>query len=83
MSNCPDFVHQVQNVECDLKNEWQSVHEGWQDCVAERFNNEVMEPYMQIFKQYLTGDGINGCGLEQLLYQMNQHLQDMDSLTQG
>lgn len=80
MSTLPDFVAQVQEVEQKLKAEWQSVQEGWQDSVAEGFNVGVIEPYMLNFQQYVTGEGINGYGLEQLLQQMDRHLQDMNSL---
>lgn len=80
MSNIPDFVSQVQDVERKLKAEWQSVQEGWQDSVAERFNEGVMVPYSKNFQQYITGEGITGYGLEQLLQQMERHLQDMSSL---
>lgn len=81
MSNTSDFVQQVQEVEQQLKTEWQSLQEGWQDCVAVGFNEGVMVPYLKIFQQYLSGEGINGYGLEQLLQQMDKHLQDMASLT--
>ena len=81
MSNIPDFVRQVQEVEQKLKAEWQSVQGGWQDGVAERFNEGVMVPYSRNFRQYITGEGITGYGLEQLMRQMERHLQDMGSLT--
>lgn len=81
MSNIPDFVHQVQEVEQKLHAEWQSVQAGWQDSVAERFKEGVMVPYTKNFRQYITGEGIGGYGLEQLLQQMERHLQDMASLT--
>ena len=81
MSNIPDFVHQVQEVELKLQAEWQSVQAGWQDSVAERFNEGVMVPYTKNFRQYISGEGISGYGLEQLLQQMERHLQDMASLT--
>lgn len=77
----PDFVFQVQNVEQKLESEWQTVQQGWQDAVAHSFNDGVIEPYMLNFRQYITGEGISGYGLEQLLQQMDQHLQEMDSLT--
>lgn len=80
MINTPDFVHQVQEVEQKLKTEWQSVREGWQDSVAEGFNEGTMEPYSKNFQQYVTGEGISGYGLERLLQQMNSHLQDMASI---
>lgn len=80
MSVIPDFVYQVQETEHDLNSEWQSVHAAWQDIVAEGFNEGTMEPYMRNFQQYLTGDGISGLGLEQLLIQMDKHLNDMASL---
>lgn len=80
MSAIPDYVYQVQDVEQKLQAEWQSVQNSWQDCVAEGFNAGTMEPYMRNFQQYLTGDGISGLGLEQLLLQMDKHLNDMASL---
>ena len=80
MSNIPDFPYRVQEIERNLQAEWLSVQEGWQDSVAEGFNNGVMIPYMRNFQQYLTGQGISGCGLEQLLQQMERHLQEMESL---
>jgi len=81
MSNTPDFVHQAQEVEQKLIAEWQSVQDGWQDIVAERFNEGVMIPYLRNFQQYVTGEGISGYGLEQLLQQMDRHLHEMSSLT--
>lgn len=81
MSNIPDFVRQVQEVEQKLNSEWQSVQEGWQDRVAEGFNEGTMVPYSKNFQQYITGEGMNGYGLEQLLQQMERHLQDMEALT--
>ena len=77
MSNIPDFVRQVQEVEQKLQTEWQSVQEGWQDCVAEGFKEGTMVPYSKNFHQYITGESINGYGLERLLQQMERHLQDM------
>jgi hypothetical protein len=77
----PDFVRQVQDIEQRLKSEWQTVQQGWQDSVAEGFDSGVMVPYMRNFQQYVTGEGISGYGLEQLLQQMDTHLQQMDSLT--
>lgn len=81
MSNSSDFVLQVNEVEQKLKTEWQSTQEGWQDSVAEGFNEGVMVPYLRNFRKYLSGEGIVGYGLEQLLQQMERHLQDMASLT--
>ncbi len=81
MSNIPDFVAQVQDVENKLSAEWQSVQEGWQDSVAAGFNESVMIPYFNNFQQYITGQGLNGLGIEQLLLQMDKHLQDMEPLT--
>lgn len=80
MSNSPNFVYQVQEVERDLEIEWQSVQQGWRDDVAERFNEKIMDPYMRVFRQYITGEGITGYGIEQLLQQMERHLQDMASI---
>ena len=81
MNNSSDFVIQVNEVEQNLKTEWQSTQEGWQDRVAEGFNEGVMVPLLKNYQQYLSGEGISGYGLEQLIQQMERHLQDMASLT--
>ena len=83
MSSTTDFVAQVRDVERKLTTEWQTVQQGWQDSVAESFDEGVMKPYMRNFQQYLSGEGLSGCGLEQLLQQMDRHLQEMNSLTYG
>ena len=81
MSNIPDFVLQIQEVERNLMAEWKLTQEDWRDNVAERFNEGVMEPYSRNFQQYITGDGIKGYGVDELMQQMDKHLQDMAQLT--
>lgn len=80
MINDQNFIFQVQETERALAAEWQTVQQGWQDNVAESFNNGVMIPYMRNFQQYLSGEGLSGYGLEQLLQQMDKHQQEMKSL---
>ena len=80
MTNIPNFVSQVQEVEQKLNTEWLSVQKGWQDNIADSFREEIMKPYLQNFQQYIVGEVFNGYGLEGLLRQMDNHLQDMDSL---
>lgn len=82
MTDIPNFVSQVQEVERKLNAEWLSVEENWRDRIAEDFRERVLEPYMQKFQQYITGEGFNGYGVEQLLSQMDNHLQDMASLVE-
>ena len=81
MNNPSGFVLQVNEVEQKMKTEWHSTLEGWQDSVAESFNEGVMMPLLKNYQQYLSGEGITGYGLEQLLQQMERHLQEMASLT--
>jgi len=81
MSNIPDFVLQIQEVERNLKAQWQIVQEEWCDSAAESFKNDIMEPYTRNFHQYITGEGIKGLGVDKLVQQMDKHLQDMESLT--
>lgn len=80
MSNIPNFVSQVQNVEHRLQSDWTSIQEVWRDSVAESFSVGSMEPYMRNFPAYIAGDGFEGLGLDVLLRQMDKHLQDMDSI---
>lgn len=81
MSNIPDFVLQVQEVERKLNAQWQETQRDWKDQVAERFKTNILEPYTQNFHQYISGDGISGYGVAELLQKMQQHLQEMSSLT--
>lgn len=81
MSNTPDFVHQIQEEERKLNAKWQETQQGWQDQVAERFKTNHIEPYSQRFNQYISGEGICGCGVAELMQQMQKHLQEMSSLT--
>ena len=81
MSNTPDFVLQIQEVERNLNAKWQTVQESWRDQVAESYKTGVMEPYAKNFNQYISGEGISGYGVAELLQQMNKHLQEMSSLT--
>ena len=81
MSNIPDFVFQIQEVERNLNTKWQETQENWRDQTAESFQNGVMEPYSKNFRQYLTGEGLNGYGITDLMQQMDRHLQEMSSLT--
>lgn len=81
MSNIPDFTLQIQEVERNLKAEWQLVLEEWQDQVAKQFNSEIIEPYCSNFEKYITGEGLKGYGVDQLMQQMDKHLQEMSELT--
>lgn len=81
MSNIPDFVLQIQEVERNLKAHWQVVQEDWRDSAAESFKDDVMEPYTRNFHQFITGEGIKGYGVDKLLQQMDKHLQEMERLS--
>lgn len=81
MSNIPDFVLQIQEAERNLKANWQLVQEDWRDSAANSFKEGIMEPYCRNFQQYITGKGIKGYGVDQLMQQMDKHLQDMSRLT--
>ena len=81
MNNIPDFVLQVEEAEHQLNGYWQEVRNGWCDPVSESYRTGVMEPYILNFRQYLSGEGISGLGLTSLLQQMDNHLQEMSTLT--
>ena len=81
MNNIPDFVLQIQEVERNLKAQWQLVQEDWRDSASDSFNKDIMDPYTQNFKKYITGQGIHGYGVDKLVQQMDKHLQDMEKLT--
>lgn len=81
MGNIPDFVLQIQEVERNLKATWQVVQEDWRDKSSENFGNWIMVPYTKNFSQYITGDGISGLGVDDLMKQMDKHLSDMERLS--
>ncbi|MBQ9587152.1 MAG: hypothetical protein IJK36_06895 [Bacteroidales bacterium] len=80
MPNNPDFVNKTREVQSLVEQQWLSVRQGWKDSVASGFNDGAMVPFLHFFDQYITGEGISGLGLEQLLSQMDNHLQEMNSL---
>ena len=81
MSNIPDFVLQIQEVERNLMAQWALVQEDWRDSAGESFQRDIMEPYTRNFHKYITGEGIKGYGVDKLVQQMDRHLQDMERLT--
>lgn len=80
-NNIPDFVLQIQEVERNIKAEWKVTHEDWQDESGQNFDEGIMQPYFLIFNQYITGDGIKGFGVDDLMKQMDKHLQEMEKLS--
>lgn len=81
MGNIPDFVLNIQETERNLKAQWQLVQEDWRDSAAESFRGGIFDPYCLNFQQYITGEGIKGLGVDQLMQQMDKHMQEMAKLT--
>lgn len=81
MSNIPDFVLQIQEVERNLKARWMLTQEDWRYSAADSFNDYIMDPYCRNIHQYITGEDITGYGVDQLIKQMDKHMQDMSQLT--
>ena len=81
MGNIPDFVLQIQEAERNLKAKWQMVQNDWRGQAANNFNSGVMEPYTANFHKYITGDGIRGCGVDDLMKRMDKHMQAMAKLS--
>lgn len=81
MSNIPDFVLQIQEVERNLKATWTVVKDDWRDSVAQQYNDYVIDIYVENFSKYITGNGIKGYGIDDLMSQMDKHMQDMADLT--
>ena len=81
MSNIPDFVLQIQEVERNLKARWRVVKTGWNGAAADSFDSNVMSKFSLYIEQYITGNGITGLGVDKLLSQMDKHLVDMQQLS--
>lgn len=82
MSNIPDFVLHIEEVERNLNASWNMVRmdtEG--DCVIDAFEKGVYEPYSGYFRRYITGESLYGLGVAELMTKMDEHLEQMSDLT--
>lgn len=81
MSNIPDFVMQIEEVERNLKAQWQLTNMNWNDRVAVKYKEGVFDAYCKFFERYITGEDIRGYGVDDLMKKMNEHLEKMAELT--
>jgi len=81
MINPQEFTLRVQEVEHDLNAKWQLAQEDWRDLAAEQFKTNIMEPYSRNFQQYISGEGISGYGLTELMLQIDKYLNEMSLLS--
>ena len=79
--NIPDFVQQIQEVERNMKACWQVTQDDWKDQSAQSFDEHIMQPYLKVFESYITGEGIKGLGVEELMQHMDKHLRDMEEIS--
>lgn len=75
------LVSEVQSIIQRFEKQRNYLAEVWQDKVHERFDKDALEPFCKHINSYLSGEGLESCGLEDILKRMSQHLSDMSSLT--
>lgn len=88
MSNIPDFVMQVQEVQRQLEAQCEVTADDWRDDVKQRFYDNYINAYGEKLRLYIQGgcgtfslSGISGKGLNDLLIFLDEQMQKMGSLT--
>jgi hypothetical protein len=82
MSNIPDFVLQIKEVERQLRSQMEATAEDWRDRKKEEYYQAYMEEYCNDIDTYITGKGnITGMGVNDLVVFCDRKLQEMERLS--
>lgn len=82
MSNIPDFVMQVQEVERQIEAQADVTSQDWKDNVQNRYYEKFIAPYSQYLNTYIHGGtGMSGKGINELLVYMDEQMQKMEQLS--
>lgn len=77
----PDYVRQIQEIERQFGSQAAVTAEKWSDDVAKRFYYKFVDRYSKDMHSYLTGEGITGKGLDDLLRFVEQKANEMTALS--
>ncbi len=77
----PDYVQQLQGVQCDFQTQCSITQENWNDCVSERYYDKYVDEYDKLIYKAIHGDGINGKGLDDLFVFIDNCQQEMERVT--
>ena len=82
MSNIPDFVLQIQEVERQLKTQMEATADDWRDGKREEYYQKYMDKYCDDIETYINGGGnMKGKGVNDLMVFCDQKLQEMERLS--
>ncbi len=82
MSNIPDYVLQVQEVERQIEAQSAATAEDWKDAVQERYYTNFMDAYREKIELYIYGGmGMTGKGLNDLLVFLDKKMQEMEAVS--
>ena len=82
MSNIPDFVMQVQEIQRQIDAQCDVTAQDWKDAVQKRYYDNYIDTYKETIELYIHGgSGIVGMGLNELLVFLDEQMQKMERLT--
>ena len=82
MSNIPDFVLQIQEIERQLKTQMEATADDWRDRKKEEYYQKYMEKYCEDIETYINGGrNMRGLGVNDLMIFCDQKLQEMEELS--
>lgn len=82
MSNIPDFVMQVQEIQRQIGAQVECTADDWKDDVKKRFYEQYIDSYNRYIELYIHGGAdIEGKGLNDLLVFFDEQMQKMEGLT--
>jgi len=82
MSNIPDFVLQVEEIERQLKTQMEATADDWRDRKKDEYYQKYMDPYCERIETYINGgDNMKGKGVNDLVVFCDTKLQEMENIS--
>lgn len=82
MSNIPDFVLQVKEIQRQLKTQMDITADDWRDKKREEYYQKYMDSYCERIDTYINGgNNMKGMGVNDLVVLCDTKLQDMEQLS--
>lgn len=82
MSNIPDFVLQVEEVERQLKTQMEVTADDWRDRKKDEYYQKYLDTYCESIETYINGGSdMTGMGVNDLVVFCDNKLQEMERLS--
>ena len=82
MSNIPDFVLQVKEIQRQLKTQMDITADDWRDKKREEYYQKYMDSYCERIDTYINGgNNMKGMGVNDLVVLCDTKLQDIEQLS--